>query len=194
MNSIVAPRPKPQVEEGVWVVIFGELSVFTLMFVTFLYYRSVSPELYEVSKASLHDGLGALNTIILLTSSYFVATAVAAIRDRNEHRFALRQILGALGCGVAFVTVKAFEYGSAFHAGINVLSNEFFMFYFIFTGIHLMHLLVGMALLGAIALQLRHKLAAAGEVSDVLVGFATSFWHMLDIVWLVLFPLLYLLN
>ena len=112
----------------------------------------------------------------------------------KDHRKAFHLVIAALFCGAGFVTVKVFEYGSAFQAGVNVLTNEFFMFYFMLTGIHLMHLLVGMMLLGAMALQLRGMSMGKAEASETFGGFATSFWHMLDIVWVVLFPLLYLLR
>ena len=77
------PEPYP-VEAGVWVVVLGELCVFTLFFTTFLYYRALSPELFEESRALLRQDLGALNTIILLTSSWCVASAVKALRSAEN--------------------------------------------------------------------------------------------------------------
>ena len=186
-------EPLP-VEAGVWVVVLGELCVFTLFFTTFLYYRALSPELFDSSRATLSQGLGAINTLLLLTSSWYVASAVKALRNAGERKRALPRFLGALICGAAFVVVKVFEYGGAFSNGVSVLTDDFFMFYFMLTGIHLLHLLVGMALLGATILHLRSSFATNSAVSETLVGFASSFWHMLDIVWIVLFPLLYLLR
>jgi nitric oxide reductase NorE protein len=187
------PEPYP-VEAGVWVVVLGELCVFTLFFTTFLYYRALSPELFEESRALLRQDLGALNTIILLTSSWCVASAVKALRSTETRPRALPLLVGALACGAAFVVVKVFEYGGAINDGINVLTDGFFMFYFMLTGIHLLHLLVGMALLGALTLHLRKALASDSSISEPLVGFASCFWHMLDLVWIILFPLLYLLH
>lgn len=194
MSSANARTPPLPVESGIWVVVFGELSIFTLFFSVFLYYRALSPELFAASSATLDQGLGALNTVILLTSSWFVASAVTAIQQAGGRERALRYFSCALACGAAFVLVKVFEYGGALRDGVNVLTDEFFMFYFMLTGIHLMHLLVGMALLGATALQLRGSLATGNATSNTLVGFSSCFWHMLDIVWIVLFPLLYLLQ
>jgi nitric oxide reductase NorE protein len=182
------------VEAGVWVIVLGELCVFTLFFVTFLYYRAFSPEVFEASRITLSQGLGAFNTLLLLTSSWFVASAVRALCGFTDRRKALHHFVGAFICGVAFVLVKIFEYGSAFSDGVNVLTDDFFMFYFMLTGIHLLHLLVGMTLLGAMILHLKGTLAANGEISQTLVGFSSCFWHMLDLVWIVLFPLLYLLR
>lgn len=187
------PEPFP-VEGGVWVVVLGELCVFTLFFTTFLYYRAFSPEQFEESRALLRQDLGALNTLILLTSSWCVASAVKSLAIVEQRPRALALLRGALGCGAAFVAVKIFEYTGAINAGINVLSDEFFMFYFMLTGIHLLHLLVGMGLLTATTINLRRAIATQGAPSEPLVGFASCFWHMLDLLWIILFPLLYLLR
>jgi nitric oxide reductase NorE protein len=182
------------VETGVWIVVLGELSVFTLFFVTFLYYRGLSPELYEASSSLLRRDLGAINTLILLASSWCVATAGNAMREKGAGRRAVNFLAGAIACGLAFVAVKVVEYGGAIASGVNVLTDEFFMFYFMLTGIHLMHLLVGMCLLVATILHLRRVLPSGQSTNDELVGFSSCFWHMIDIVWVALFPLLYLLH
>ena len=194
MSSTAGEIEPFPVEAGVWVIVLGELSVFTLFFTTFLYYRALSPELFDSSRETLSQGLGAVNTLLLLTSSWCVASAIRTLRNGGERKRALHGFVGALICGAAFVIVKVFEYGGAFSNGVNVLTDDFFMFYFMLTGIHLLHLLVGMALLGATILHLRSSLATDGAISETLVGFASCFWHMLDIVWIVLFPLLYLLR
>lgn len=194
MKPPEVPTTKIKVEEGVWVLVLGELSVFTLLFATFLYYRAYSPELYEVSRASLHQGLGALNTIVLLSSSYFVAAETRSMGAAGKFESARKQLLCGIACGLLFVVIKVVEYSSVISEGATLASNEFFMFYFVLTGIHLMHLVVGLALLSGIALQMRNQLAGNGHLSESLTGFSVSFWHMLDIVWIVLFPLLYLLR
>ena len=187
----VEPLP---VETGVWVVVLGELCVFTLFFATFLYYRALSPELFEASSATLSRNLGALNTMILLASSWCVASAVNALRSTRGRQQTLPYLLCAIGCGIAFVIVKVFEYGGAIGNGVNILTDDFYMFYFMLTGIHLMHLLVGLALLLATVFHLKGVLGANRALNDELVGFSSCFWHMIDIVWIVLFPLLYLLR
>ena len=194
MTAITREAEPFPVEAGVWVVVLGELCMFTLFFTTFLYYRAFSPELFEASRSLLRQDLGALNTIILLTSSWCVASAVKSLRNIDERPRAVTLLLGALGCGAAFVVVKIVEYSGAINAGINVLTDEFFMFYFMLTGIHLLHLLVGMGLLGATTVNLRRVIACKDEPSEPLVGFASCFWHMLDLLWIILFPLLYLLR
>ena len=194
MNTTATAQESAQAEDGVWVFVFGELSMFTLLFATFLYYRAASPDVYQASQAALLHGMGAFNTLLLLASSYFVAASTAAMRRPDQSALALRRMRLAIACGGGFVLVKTLEYGHAFHAGHDVLSNGFFMFYFTLTGIHLMHVLVGLGLLGLLHTQLKNRHAEAGHVSPALIGFSTNFWHMVDIVWIVLFPLLYLLR
>lgn len=187
----VEPLP---VETGVWIVVLGELCVFTLFFATFLYYRAQSPEIFESSSLMLRRDLGALNTMILLASSWCVASATSLFTKEGGFAQARLYLLSAVACGVAFVVIKVFEYASVIRSGLTIVTDDFFMFYFMLTGIHLMHLLVGLALLGATLLHLRNALADHRPVNDELVGFASCFWHMIDIVWIVLFPLLYLLR
>lgn len=182
------------VETGVWVVVLGELSVFTLFFVTFLYYRGLSPDLFEVSSGLLRRDLGAVNTLILLASSWCVASAAIALRVTGADRRTLAYLAAAVACGLVFVAVKILEYWSAITSGVNILTDEFFMFYFMLTGIHLMHLVVGLVLLVVTIRHLRGVLPRGQPVNDELVGFSSCFWHMIDIVWVVLFPLLYLLH
>lgn len=183
-----------QVEEGVWVVILGELCVFTLFFATYLYYRAFEPEAFAKSQALLRADLGVLNTLLLLTSSWTLAEAVSAIGNTARHRKVIPLLTLTLACGTGFIAIKVIEYSAAISAGINVLTDGFFMFYFMLTGIHLAHLLVGMALLLALTLHTRNTFKSGTQVSEPLLGFASCFWHMVDILWLVLFPLLYLLG
>ena len=182
------------VEIGVWVVVIGELFVFSLFFATFLYYRSLSPELFDTSRATLRQDIGAMNTMILLASSWFVAAAVQKLGTTEKRQQALPYLVCALTCGVAFVAVKIFEYAVAATDGLNVLTDSFYMFYFMLTGIHLMHLLIGWGLLAGTMMHIKNVLARNCALNEELIGFSSSFWHMVDIVWILLFPLLYLLQ
>lgn len=174
-------------------MVLGELTLFAIFFTTFLYYRGQSPEVFEISRASLRQDLGALNTVLLLTSSWFVAFAVRKFRA-GEYFLVSRYFVGALVCGLGFVVVKITEYGIAYRSGVSVLTDDFYMFYFMLTGIHLLHVLVGITLLGSTIVHIRSNVARNRPISFALVDFASSFWHMLDLVWIVLFPLLYLLR
>lgn len=179
-------------EPGVWVLIGGDMLVFSLFFLTYLAYRNASPAIYGQAQALLDVRLGLLNTILLLTSSWFVASAVRAARGRDPRRGSTLMIF-ALLCGAGFVVVKAFEYHGKFNAGINIASNEFFMFYFMLTGIHLFHVLVGLGVLLAIRIKMRRSATLSRQDISFIESGAT-FWHLVDLLWIVLFPLLYLMR
>ena len=183
-----APVRKMPGEEGVWFFIFGDLIVFGLFFLTYLYYRADDPLLYRESQAQLNAGLGLLNTLILLTSSWFIARAVQAVR---QGRFPLASALiaGGFSLGAGFVIVKIIEYHEKISAGINVVSNDFFMFYFMYTGIHLLHVFIGLGVLIFLFL-LSRKESAGSHIRSFESGGA--FWHLVDLLWVVLFALLYL--
>jgi len=178
-------------EAGIWVFIFGDMLVFSLFFLTFVYYRGQDPELFHRSQGALNQVLGALNTVLMLTSSWCVATGVALAR-RGWHRAVARCFGLAFLCGLGFVVIKYFEYSEKIHAGVTLTTNDFFMYYYMFTGIHLMHVLIGM---GVLAFMTRY--AAAGGIDArkmVHIESGASFWHVVDLLWIVLFALLYLLG
>ena len=189
---------KPQstsasVDVGIWMVVFGELCLFTLFFATFLYYQSLTPLIFRDGRLALDSDLGLLNTLLLLTSSWCVANAMHVLRRSGNATVSCQWLAGGITCGILFVSVKVLEYGAAFREGVNVTTNDFFMFYFMLTAIHLFHLLIGIALLSVLTVQIR-RYWDRGSVSESLKSFSTNFWHMLDLVWIILFPLLYLLG
>ncbi|CAN5392419.1 cytochrome c oxidase subunit 3 family protein [soil metagenome] len=178
-------------EEGIWLFILGDMMVFALFFLTFVYYRGTDVATYVAAQKGLNEGLGLLNTLFLLTSSWFVALAVRGMRAGGGARTPWL-IAAAMLCGLAFVVVKFIEYREKFAAGITVLTNEFFMFYFMFTGIHLIHVLIGLGVLTYLLLLSRKPLPAAGDISAFESG--AAFWHLVDLLWVVLFALLYLVR
>ncbi len=176
-------------EEGIWVFVMGDMIVFTLFFCIFLIYRGGDLEVFQSSREQLSLHFGVVNTILLLLGSWFVASCIDAYRRRNLFLCRTFIGLGAL-CGFAFTVLKYFEYVKSFNAGFTPQTNDFFMFYFIFTGIHLTHVIVGFSLL------LYFWFALRGGIDNVgIMGMESSatYWHMVDLLWIVLFPLLYLL-
>ena len=179
-------------ESGVWVLICGDLMVFSLFFLTFIVYRNGSPTLYSQSQNLLNWRLGVVNTFLLLTSSWFVAMAVRAARRESAKRAPLLLALAFL-CGAGFVGVKILEYHERLTAGPSIAANEFFMFYFMFTGIHLLHVLIGLGVL----LWLRHKTLQPDSPTThdmALIESGATFWHLVDMLWIILFALLYLVR
>ena len=177
-------------ETGVWVFILGDMLVFAALFITFLYYRGEQVALFAGSQRSLNQHYGALNTFFMLTSSWCVAVAVAVARAARGVA-ARRWLLAAMACALGFVVVKFFEYRDKIRAGFTLTSNDFFMYYYMLTGLHLMHVLLGLGVLLYLWLDLRRP--AAGAPLRTLESGA-SFWHMVDILWIVLFALLYLVR
>jgi nitric oxide reductase NorE protein len=189
-RGVRRPRHLPG-EEGIWVLILGDLAVFSIFFATYLVYRAGDPALYAASQASLDRGLGLLNTGLLLTSSLFVALAVRAAREARAPRV-VAWLSAALACGAGFVASKAFEWSTKLSAGVTLNTDEFFTFYYMFTGIHLLHVLIGVGVLAYLALRSRRPDPGSGWVSVMEGGGA--FWHLVDLLWVVLFPLLYLVR
>jgi nitric oxide reductase NorE protein len=178
-------------EAGVWVLILGDIFAFSAFFAVFLLHRAQNVALFGVSQATLGRGFGLLNTALLLTSSLFVARAVLAARA-GAARASARLLMLALACGSGFVVSKGFEWGAKIAAGITLNSNEFYSFYYMFTGIHLLHVLVGMGVLTYLLARSRRSDPGASYVAVMEGGGA--FWHMVDLIWVMLFAVFYLLR
>ncbi|MGW5110637.1 cytochrome c oxidase subunit 3 [Nocardia sp. NPDC004123] len=176
-------------EVGVWVFVLGDMIVFSVFFGVFAYSRSSQVEVFEQARTTLNLGLGAINTLLLLTGSLFVALAVHAVRA-NADRLAARLIALALLCGTAFVANKAIEYHSEVSTGHTPGTNDFYMYYFVFTGIHLLHLLLGLVVLTIMWRLVRRRVATLKDHATLESG--AIYWHLVDLLWIILFPLLYL--
>jgi nitric oxide reductase NorE protein len=178
-------------EAGIWIIIFGDMMFFALFFGTYLFYRAEDVALYTRSQQSLNLYLGLTNTIILLTSSWLVVWAINCAKA-GVVRECGRLIMAAIALGLGFWGVKIVEYSEKISAGKTIVSNAFFGFYYMFTGIHLLHVTVGIAGL-AFAHSLVRKNRIVGQDFRILQGVGV-FWHMVDLLWIVLFALLYLVH
>jgi nitric oxide reductase NorE protein len=193
LKFAIQPRPTLRVpaEAGLWILICGDLLVFSLFFITLLGYRGQNLQVFSASAARLNQAFGALNTVFMLSSSWFVALAIHAARGNRARPAAVCFGL-ALLCGVGFALVKVLEYGEKLRAGITFNTNDFFMYYYVFTGIHLLHVVLGMGVLVALGLYSRSGGFTAGKLRNLETG--AIFWHLVDLLWIVLFALLYLLS
>ena len=178
-------------EEGIWVFVLGDMTVFALFFGTFMYSRGKNPAVFARDHAELHVALGTLNTVLLLSSSLLVVLAVQRVLA-GQHAGAWRLIAAALCCGAGFVAVKAVEWTQLFAARKGVGSGEFFSYYFMFTGIHLLHVLIGLAVLSRLIVVTRR--AEFTDKQARLCETGGIFWHMVDLLWVVLFALFYLVR
>jgi len=179
----VAPQSPP----GILTLIAADLANFILFFGYFMVERAGEPMLYARSARALDVRLGLLNTIILITSGWLVAMALEAARSGRQAA-ARRRLAFALGTGSIFVVVKTFEYSSKLKQGLAPQTNDFFQFYYVLTGVHLLHVVIGLALLAAAFVRLRRiDAAGAGWLES-----SALFWHMVDVLWVFLFAMLYL--
>lgn len=178
-------------EVGIWVFVLGDMFIFDLFFVTFAYYRNLDVALFQQSQAKLNQNWGALNTVLLLTSSWFVVIGMSATRQAYRRMARIFLSLAWL-CGLGFGVVKFFEYGEKISHGITLTTNNFFMYYYIFTGIHFLHLLLGMGVLAYMILRLGRNNTLASDLPVLESG--ASYWHMVDLLWIILFSILYLIK
>ncbi|GAY22199.1 cytochrome c oxidase polypeptide III [Sphingobium fuliginis] len=170
--------------------ILGDLIVFGLFFVTFVVYRSWQPELYAASQMHMNQMFGVVNTILLLSSSWAVASALQRAKAGLPYAPALLGL--AVTLGVGFGVVKVFEYREKLRTGIELNTNEFYTFYYMFTGIHLLHVMMGVGVLVYLSFIAKKSRLAADDIRTLEGG--ASFWHLVDILWIVLFALFYLMR
>jgi nitric oxide reductase NorE protein len=166
----------------IWVLIASELAVFGLALLGYAGARAKAPLDFATAQGLLDRLAGTINTAILLTSGLFAALANEAAK--LERRNLARSLLGAASlCGVAFLIVKGFEYSHEFDLGADI-DTPFFTLYFLVTGFHALHVVLGLVILGIVA---RDPTPAGVETG-------TAFWHMVDLIWVVVFPCFYLLR
>lgn len=187
---------------GMWLFLVTEVLLFSGMFVAYAVYRVWHPEVFVEASTELNPWLGGLNTLVLLGSSLTVALSIHAAQTDDRKALVRNLVLTIVLAGV-FMVVKYFEYTHKFHLGIfpgGFFSYEemtmayvpiFFSIYFVMTGIHGVHVLVGMGLLTWLAV--RAKKGHFGSEYYTPVELCGLYWHLVDIIWIFLFPLLYLI-
>jgi len=166
-----------------WVLIASELAVFGLALLGYAGARAHDPQNFALEQAQLDRLAGVANTALLLTSGYFAALGNEAAHKGHVAR--ARKWLAAAGVlGLGFLIVKGFEYSGEFAAGHDIDSSPFFTLYFLVTGFHALHVVLGLIILAIVG-----RLATATAVET-----GTAFWHMVDLIWLVVFPCFYLMR
>jgi nitric oxide reductase NorE protein len=167
----------------IWVLIFSELAAFGLFLGAFVVARALHPTVFASGQAVLDTGLAGLNTIVLVTSGWAAARGTEAARA-GERRASRRWLVAAMTLGAAFVAIKLAEYAGEVGQGIGLETSSFFTLYFLLTGFHLLHVCLGIVILAVVCRR--------AEIVGVETG--TAFWHMVDLVWIVMFPILYLVR
>lgn len=176
---------------AVWLIILAELLAFAILFLAFAVSRLRHPDVFAASQPTLDTSAGLVNTLLLITGSWCVAHAVQAA-ELHQRRTTLRWLLTALACGAAFVVLKLSEYADKAAAGIDLETNVFYMFYFFLTGFHFLHVLAAMVFLAILSVAVWRSPQVAQQVHALETG--AAFWHMVDLLWIVLFPLVYIVR
>jgi len=176
-------------EPGLWVLILGDLTIFGIFFVTFMVYRRRDSEHFHAASNELLRGVGVTNTVVLLLSSLLVVRAVRCLRGGNP--VAARPLLvSALVCAAAFACLKAFEWARLLSTGHAPTQNNFFLMYFVLTGVHLLHVMIGAGLLGYVLRLSRQP--GAWDNHRLMIEASAVYWHMVDLLWVVIYALVYL--
>lgn len=197
---------------GMWAFLATEVMFFGGLFAGFLVYRFTTPQAFALASKHLSVVLGSVNTAVLLTSSLTVALAVHA-GQTGDRRGQVRYLLLTMVLGVAFLAIKGVEYSEEYREhlvpGLNFSTHAlhiptdaselvvrrtqmFFVFYFFMTGLHAIHMIIGIGIFGVMAL-----LASRGRFTpeyNTPLELSGLYWHFVDIVWVFLYPLLYLID
>lgn len=184
---------------GMWLFLYSEIILFGGLFVLYAVYFHNHAQYFAEGGKELNRVIGALNTIVLLVSSFTVAASITAIQ-REKKGQAIGLLLFSLFCGVIFLVNKYFEWGAKIHHDIYPNSatlqdgapgfNIFFGLYYVITGLHGLHVIIGMVLLSiSLAMILRNRITAS---RFSMLENSGLYWHLVDLIWIFVFPLFYL--
>ena len=173
----------------IWLFVAVELLTFGLFFVGFAASRRSDPALFLAGQQQLHPLSGAINTAVLLSGGWLAARGVLANR-LDDRRRTTAFFVGAAIAGIVFMTIKSREYAEVFATGVSLSTNTFWFFYLFVTGLHFVHVLAGVGFLLTTAWQASR--GAYGARSPSTVEAVAIFWHLVDLIWVFLFPLIYL--
>jgi cytochrome c oxidase subunit III len=186
---------------GMWLFIATEMLLFGGLFLLYSMYRLKNPLAFHAGSMELSRLFGTLNTCILITSSFTIARAVHALSE-NKRRNAVLFILSTIGFAFGFLVVKAFEWSEKFEHGLYpkaaVLMAKpkgeilYFGLYYMMTGLHAVHVIAGIGVLSVVLFMIRGGRISAGR--PIVLENAGLYWHLVDIIWIFLFPLFYLIS
>ncbi|MFE3001617.1 cytochrome c oxidase subunit 3 [Nocardia sp. NPDC059246] len=180
-------------EPGIWALIFTDLTVFTVYFIDVMYQWGDSPKAFAAGHDKINLTAGILNTFFLLTASLCVALGVHNLRQ-GRVPFSQRLFLGAGLAGAAFVVNKYIEWSEKIDHGLTPRSDVFFQLYFILTGIHLFHVLIAMTLLWFMRRRASQVVGAPTPHQSRFIENCATYWHMVDLLWLGILALFYLMR
>lgn len=195
------PRDDFAAKMGMWLFIFTEILLFGGLFLVYSVYRFKYPVLFHKGALELNVTIGSINTVVLILSSMTVAMSLAALQNNNK-KLALNLLFITLFCGLIFLFNKYIEWGTKFNEGLYPGSELmlklqrgellFFSLYFFMTGLHALHIIVGMVILTIAFFKIRKGTLHIGKY--MLLENGALYWHLVDLIWIFLFPLLYLIT
>lgn len=172
-----------------WIIIFLELFTFGIALVSMVYYGKQEPEIFHNSRLLLNADIGLLNTFVLITSGFFMALSVLNFKVQKFSKSNFFLVITIIG-GFVFLGIKSFEYYTKIDAGLSMNYNTFFTFYWMLTLFHVVHVVVGLVILISVLFS-NLKKKPTTNIEDFEAS--AAFWHMCDLIWLLLFPVIYLI-
>ncbi len=172
-----------------WIIIFLELLTFGIALIAMSFYAKEEPELFHKSRLMLNPTYGIINTLFLITSGFCMAISVHYLKEKKIKKTFFYLKLTMLG-GLLFLVLKSIEYYFKLDAGLGISYNTFFTFYWMLTLFHVVHVITGLVILLVINNDLKKK---KEETSLEDFEASATFWHMCDLIWVLLFPVIYLI-
>lgn len=190
MQNIKLITKYPPGDLAIWIFIMAELLVFGAFFSAYAITRINNIELFEHYQQTLDTTSALWNTFALISSSYFVVRSILAIQNSQQKKSFIFMLI-ALFLGLVFVVIKTNEFSIHISQGITLSSNTFYMFYLSLAFFHYLHVILGMVILSVVAYNLNKGIYSNKEHTGMET--AASYWHMVDLVWIILFPLVYVM-
>ena len=201
MNQTLVHRDDIGARLGMWIFIFTEILLFGGLFLVYAVMRSHYSDDFHHAAHQLNAFIGAINTFVLLLSSMTVAMSITAVQKQDK-KMAVRMLGITLLCALVFLVNKYFEWGHKFHIQLYPGSElmislkhgavMFYSLYFFMTGLHMLHLVIGAIILVVVMVKVNNGSVNAGKY--VLLENGGLYWHLVDLIWIYLFPLLYLIT
>jgi cytochrome c oxidase subunit 3 len=176
---------------AVWIVIASEALLFAGLFALYTTYRAEYPALFDAGVTKDIQWIGGVNTLLLLTSSFAIAWSIHCVRS-SRHRAAVWSLVCVLVLGLGFLALKGLEWTEHVRDGIVPRTSLFFTLYYAMTGLHALHVIVGLGLVLWVFIRtLRGGVVPERHLALVLVAL---YWHFVDAIWVFLWPMFYLMR
>lgn len=185
---------------GMWLFLFTELILFGGLFLVYSIYRLMNAEAFAAGSSHLDVFIGTINTVVLITSSATVAIAITAIQQKR-YKLTINLLLVTILASIIFMVNKYFEWGHKFDLGLypggdtfNALDGGerlFYVLYYFMTGLHGLHVVIGASLIAWVAWEV--KVGKQSHDNFAFLENAGLYWHLVDLIWIFLFPLMYLI-